>query len=44
MAIVEASIEQIQFLIRLYLGFHHKQPRLIDEVGKPIKFFIKSGE
>jgi hypothetical protein len=37
-------IEQIQFVIRLNLGDHHKQPRLIDADGEPIKLFIKPGE
>jgi hypothetical protein len=38
------SIEQIQFVIRLNLGDQHKQPRLIDADGEPIKLFIKPGE
>jgi len=37
-------IEQIQFVIRLNLGDQHKQPRLIDADGEPIKLFIKPGE
>jgi hypothetical protein len=37
-------IEQIQFVIRLNLGDQHKQPRLIDAEGEPIKLFIKPGE
>jgi hypothetical protein len=37
-------IEQIQFVIRLNLGDQHKQPRLIDSDGEPIKLFIKPGE
>jgi hypothetical protein len=37
-------IEQIQFVIRLNLGDQHRQPRLIDADGKPIKLFIKPGE
>ena len=37
-------IEQIQFAIRLNLGDQHKQSRLIDAEGEPIKLFIKPGE
>ena len=37
-------IEKIQFVIRLNLGDQHKQPRLIDADGEPIKLFIKPGE
>lgn len=37
-------IEQIQFVIRLNLGDQHKQPRLIDADGEPVKLFIKPGE
>jgi hypothetical protein len=37
-------IEKIQFVIRLNLGDQHKQPRLIDAYGEPIKLFIKPGE
>lgn len=37
-------IEQIQFVIRLNLGDQHKQPRLIDADGEPIKLFIQPGE
>jgi hypothetical protein len=37
-------IEQIQFVIRLNLGDQHKQPRLIDTDGEPVKLFIKPGE
>ena len=37
-------IEQIQFVIRLNLGDPHKQPRLIDADGEPIKLFIRPGE
>jgi len=37
-------IEQVQFVIRLNLGDQHKQPRLIDADGEPIKLFIKPGE
>jgi hypothetical protein len=37
-------IEQIQFVIRLNLGDQHRQPRLIDADGEPIKLFIKPGE
>jgi hypothetical protein len=38
------SIEQIQFVIRLNLGDQHKQARLIDADGEPIKLFIQPGE
>jgi hypothetical protein len=38
------SIEQIQFVIRLNLGDQHKQSRLIDADGEPIKLFIKPGD
>ncbi len=38
------SIEHIQFVIRLNQGDQHKQPRLIDADGEPIKLFIKPGE
>jgi hypothetical protein len=37
-------LEQIQFVIRLNLGDQHKQPRLIDANGDPIKLFIRPGE
>jgi hypothetical protein len=37
-------IEYIQFVIRLNLGDPHKQPRLIDADGEPVKLFIKPGE
>lgn len=37
-------IEHIQFVIRLNLGDQHKQPRLIDADGEPIKLFIRPGE
>ena len=37
-------LEHIQFVIRLNLGDQHKQPRLIDADGKPVKLFIKPGE
>jgi hypothetical protein len=37
-------IEHIQFVIRLNLGDEHKQPRLIDADGEPVKLFIKPGE
>ncbi len=37
-------IEHIQFVIRLNLGDQHKQPRLIDADGEPIKLFIQPGE
>jgi hypothetical protein len=37
-------IEQIQFVIRLNLGDQHRQPRMIDADGEPVKLFIKPGE
>jgi hypothetical protein len=37
-------IEQLQFVIRLNQGDQHKQPRLIDAEGVPIKLFIRPGE
>ena len=37
-------IEHIQYVIRLNLGDQHKQPRLIDADGEPVKLFIKPGE
>jgi hypothetical protein len=37
-------IEGIQFIIRLNLGDQHKQPRLVDADGEPVKLFIKPGE
>ena len=37
-------IEHIQFVIRLNLGDQHRQPRLIDADGEPVKLFIKPGE
>jgi hypothetical protein len=37
-------IESIQFIIRLNLGDQHKQPRVIDAEGVPIKLFIRPGE
>jgi hypothetical protein len=37
-------IEKIQFVIRLKLGDQHKQPRLIDADGEPVKLVIKPGE
>ena len=37
-------IEHIQFVIRLNLGDEHKQPRLIDADGEPVKLFIRPGE
>jgi len=37
-------IECIQFIIRLNLGDQHKQPRLIDADGEPVKLFIRPGE
>jgi hypothetical protein len=38
------SIEEIQFIIRLNLGDQHKQPRLVDADGEPIKLYIRPGE
>lgn len=37
-------IEQIPFVIRLNLGDQHKQPRLIDDEGNPIKLFVRPGK
>ncbi len=37
-------LEHIQFVIRLNLGDKHKQPRLIDTDGEPVKLFIRPGE
>ena len=37
-------IEGIQFIIRLNLGDPHKQPRVIDAEGVPVKLFIRPGE
>lgn len=37
-------IEHIQFVICLNLGSQHKQPRLIDADGEPVKLFIRPGE
>ena len=37
-------IEHIQYVIRLNLGDQHKQPRLIDADGEPVKLFIKPCE
>ena len=37
-------IENIQFVIRLNLGDQHKQTRLVDADGEPIKLFIRPGE
>jgi len=37
-------IEHIQFVIRLNLGDQHKQPRLINADGEPVKLFIRPGE
>jgi len=37
-------LEHIQFVIRLNLGDQHKQPRLIDAEGEPVKLFIRPGE
>jgi hypothetical protein len=36
--------QHIQFVIRLNLGDQHKQPRLSDADGEPVKLFIKPGE
>jgi hypothetical protein len=38
------EMERIQFVIRLNLGDQHRQPRLIDADGEPIKLFITPGE
>lgn len=37
-------IEHIQFVICLNLGSQHKQARLIDADGEPVKLFIRPGE
>ena len=37
-------LEHLQFVIRLNLGDQHKQSRLIDAEGEPIKLFIRPGE
>ncbi len=37
-------IEHIQFVIRLNLGDRHRQPRLIDADGEPIKLIIHPSE
>ena len=37
-------IEHIQFVICLNLGNQHKQARLIDADGEPVKLFIRPGE
>lgn len=37
-------LEHIQFVIRLNLGDQHRQPRLIDADGEPVKLFIRPGE
>jgi hypothetical protein len=37
-------MEQVQFVIRLNLGGQHKQPRLVDADGQPIKLVIKPGQ
>lgn len=37
-------LEDIQFVICLNLGDQHKQPRLIDTDGVPVKLFIRPGE
>ena len=37
-------LEHIQFVIRLNLGDQHRQPRLMDADGEPIRLFIRPGE
>jgi hypothetical protein len=37
-------VEEIPFVIRLNLGDQHKQPRLIDADGNPIKLFVRPGK
>jgi hypothetical protein len=37
-------VEEIPFVIRLNLGDQHKQPRLIDAEGNPIKLFVRPGK
>ena len=37
-------VEEIPFVIRLNLGDQHKQPRLIDAEGQPIKLFVRPGK
>jgi len=37
-------VEEIPFVIRLNLGDQHKQPRLIDADGQPIKLFVGPGK
>jgi hypothetical protein len=37
-------IDQVQFVIRLNLGDQHKQPRLVDADGQPVKLVIKLGQ
>jgi hypothetical protein len=37
-------VEEIPFVIRLNLGDQHKQPRLIDADGHPIKLFVRPGK
>ncbi len=37
-------LEGVQFVIRLNLGDQHKQPRLIDAGGEPVKLWIRPGE
>ena len=37
-------IDQVQFVIRLNLGDQHKQPRLLDADGQPVKLVIKPGQ
>lgn len=37
-------VEEIPFVIRLNLGDQHKQPRLIDAEGDPIKLFVRPGK
>ena len=36
--------EQIQFVIRLNLGDHRKQPRILDADGQPIRLYVKPGK
>jgi hypothetical protein len=37
-------VEEIPFVIRLNLADQHKQPRLIDADGHPIKLFVRPGK
>jgi hypothetical protein len=37
-------VEEMPFVIRLNLGDQHKQPRLIDADGHPIKLFVRPGK